>query len=50
MVRNVRHVCEGGRRGRGDRHLLQMSGFRGVRILKAADFLEIVPQEKGRKM
>ena len=29
----------------GDRHLLQMGGFRGVRILKAADFLEIFEQQ-----
>ena len=31
----------------GDRHLLQMGGFRGVRILKAADFLEIFEQQRG---
>ena len=26
----------------GDRHLLQMGSFRGIRILKAAEFLELI--------
>ena len=34
----------------GDRHLLQMGTFRGIAMLKAADFLERLAQEKGRTL
>jgi predicted nucleic acid-binding protein len=34
----------------GDRHLLQMGTFRGVPILKAGVFLEVLAQEKGRSL
>jgi predicted nucleic acid-binding protein len=32
----------------GDRHLLQMGAFRGVRILKAAEFLEMLERGHNR--
>jgi putative PIN family toxin of toxin-antitoxin system len=34
----------------GDRHLLQLGAFRSIRVLKVADFLEVLRQRTGRAL